>query len=85
MGGKKRRCEGRRCDGGLFKLFADITDESIAIRKCFDVSRFFRGITQGLADFTHGRIQPMVEINEYVRSPQQLLKLFAANRLACPA
>ena len=73
-----------RCDGGLFKLFVDITDESIAIRQGFDVSRFFRGVTQGLADFIHGRIQSMVEIDEYVWSPQQLFKLFAANRLACP-
>src|ERR1700722_2284408 len=81
---EKRRCAGRCHDGGLFEPFADFTDESIAIRQCFDVSRFFRGITQGLADFIHGRIQSVVEIDEYVRTPQQLFELFAAYRLACP-
>src|SRR3984885_16053206 len=80
---EKRRCKGRRCDGRLFKPFADLADKSVAIRQCFDVSRFFRGITQGLADFIHGRIQSVVEIDEYVRSPQQLFKLFSATRLAC--
>src|ERR1700723_3656272 len=84
IGGKKRQCAGRRCGGGLFKPIADISDESIAVWQCFDVSRFFRGITQGLADFIHGRIQSVVEIDKYVRSPQQLFKLFAANRLARP-
>ena len=58
---------------GRSEPFADLADESVTIRECFDVSGFVRGITQRLADFIHGRIQSMVEIDEYVRSPQQAL------------
>ncbi|HXJ46047.1 MAG TPA: hypothetical protein VNK47_05185 [Candidatus Dormibacteraeota bacterium] len=65
--------------------FGDLSYEAVtAFRNGFDEARFFRRIRQSVADFSYGRIEPVVKIHERIGSPQNLLQFVPGDNFAPP-
>ncbi len=58
------------------------SDEPVStLGNCLDVKGLLSCIAQRLAQFHHGRIQAMIEINESVRRPKDTAQILASNNL----
>jgi hypothetical protein len=53
-----------------------------ATRHCLYVARLFCRISQGLAQFVNGGIQPLLEITERSAAPEMTLQFIAADDLS---
>ena len=59
------------------------SDEAVAaFRDGFDVNRRVGNVAQGVAEFHHGRVETVVEVNEGVGGPEDTAEVFAADELA---